>query len=214
MTDHIRDSRRDFKKGVLLEEDLPQNPLELLRSWYQVAMESGEIDANAMSLATIDEDGYPVSRIVLMRELSAGGITFFTNYRSAKGRQLEAHPKAEVQFFWKSLERQVRVRGVVSRIAPAESDAYFASRPRESQLGAWASPQSSIIQSRADLEELLNKQADRFAKDVAIPRPPHWGGLRLSPVDFEFWQGRPNRLHDRLKAFLENDVWVWRRLAP
>lgn len=214
MTDHIRDSRRDFKKGVLLEEDIPQNPLELLRSWYQVAMEAGEIDANAMSLATIDEEGFPVSRIVLMRELSAAGITFFTNYRSAKGRQLEAHPKAEVQFFWKSLERQVRVRGIVSRISTAESDAYFASRPRESQLGAWASPQSSVIQSRTDLEELLKKQAERFAKDVAIPRPPHWGGLRLSPMDIEFWQGRPNRLHDRLKAFSENGVWVWRRLAP
>lgn len=214
MSNDIRDSRRDFSKGTLLEQDVPDDPMELLLSWYRDAVKASEPDANAMSLATLDLDGYPVSRIVLMRDASASGITFFTNYQSAKGRQLEALPKAEVQFFWKLLERQVRVRGIVEKVTARESDEYFASRPRESQVGAWASPQSTVIPSRQRLEELVQLQFDRFAGHNTIPRPPHWGGFRLVPHNYEFWQGRPSRLHDRLRCFRENQDWVWQRLAP
>jgi pyridoxamine 5'-phosphate oxidase len=211
----MKHSRRDFAKGTLLEDQVPSDPYKLLEDWYQAAVGSGEFDANAMSLSTLDEDGYPVSRIVLMRGLSTEGITFFTNYLSAKGRQLDRNPKAEVQFLWKGLERQVRVRGRVERISSAESDQYFASRPRDSQLGAWASPQSQFLASREELEQRLEEQANRFSGEASIPRPPHWGGFRLVPLDFEFWQGRPNRLHDRLKAFLKDSgSWTWRRLAP
>ncbi len=215
MTGDMKHSRRDFAKGTLLEDQVPSDPCKLLEDWYQAAVGSGEVDANAMSLSTLDEDGYPVSRIVLMRGLSTEGITFFTNYLSAKGRQLDRNPKAEVQFLWKALERQVRVRGRVERISSAESDQYFASRPRDSQLGAWASPQSQFLASREELEQRLQEQSTRFSGETSIPRPPHWGGFRLVPLDFEFWQGRPNRLHDRLKAFpKDSGSWIWRRLAP
>ncbi len=215
MTEDLKHSRRDFAKGTLLEDQVPPDPYKLLEEWYQAAVGSGEVDANAMSLSTLDEDGYPVSRIVLMRGLSIEGITFYTNYLSAKGRQLDSNPKAQVQFLWKALERQVRVRGRVERISSAESDQYFASRPRDSQLGAWASPQSQFLASREELEQRLQEQSSRFSGEASIPRPPHWGGFRLVPLDFEFWQGRPNRLHDRLKAFSKDSgTWSWRRLAP
>jgi pyridoxamine 5'-phosphate oxidase len=167
-----------------------------------------------MSLSTIDDDGYPVSRIVLMRGLSSQGLTFFTNYKSAKGRHLEARPKAEVQFFWRHLERQVRVRGVVKKISAEESDHYFASRPRDSQIGAWASPQSQVIRSRDELEDLFRTFSAKFADLEAVPRPPHWGGFRLEATDVEFWQGRSNRLHDRLCARRVGQDWHWQRLAP
>ncbi len=214
MTDSLKNSRRDFEKSVLLENALPNNPLELLLEWYQDAVKVSEPDANAMTLATLDLEGYPVSRVVLMRDASAKGITFFTNYQSAKGQQIAAHPKAEVQFFWKLLERQVRIRGGVEKVSPSESDAYFASRPRDSQIGAWASPQSSVITSREQLEDMVQNHVTRFAGQASIPRPPHWGGFRLIPIDFEFWQGRPSRLHDRLKALRQNEQWTWQRLAP
>lgn len=214
MTDSLKHVRRDFSKGALLEGDLPSDPLQLLLRWYQDAVESGEADPNAMSLSTLDKDGYPVSRVVLLREATADGLSFFTNYNSAKGGEIEANPKGALQFFWKALERQVRVRGRIERVPSEESDAYFASRPRESQIGAWASPQSSIIPSRETLERMVAELTAKFAGETSVPRPPHWGGYRLVPVSYEFWQGRPSRLHDRMQALLVNDRWTWCRLAP
>lgn len=214
MNDTLKNLRRDFTKGTLTEDELPADPLELLLSWYQMAQASGEADPNAMSLSTLDLDGYPVSRVVLLRNATTAGLSFFTNYHSAKGREIEAQPKAGVQFYWKSLERQIRVKGLIKRLSAEESDAYFASRPRESQIGAWASPQSEVISSRDVIEKSVAEYTEKFSTLTEIPRPPHWGGYRLSPEVYEFWQGRPSRLHDRIRASLQNGVWRWERLAP
>ena len=214
MTDFLKNVRRDFTKGALLENELPEDPLDLLLNWYQAAVDSKEQDANAMSLSTLDLDGYPVSRVVLLRYATKDGLSFFTNYKSAKGLEIEKNPKGAVQFLWKSLERQVRVRGRIERLPAAESDAYFASRPRESQIGAWASPQSEVIVSRETIENSVEAYTAKFASEATVPRPPHWGGYRILPVTFEFWQGRPSRLHDRMRASRVNDGWKWERLAP
>ena len=214
MTDSLKNVRRDFTKGALLENELPEDPLDLLLNWYQAAVDSKEQDANAMSLSTLDLDGYPVSRVVLLRYATKDGLSFFTNYKSAKGLEIEKNPKGAVQFFWKSLERQVRVRGRIERLPAAESDAYFASRPRESQIGAWASPQSEVIVSRETIENSVAAYTAKFASEATVPRPPHWGGYRILPVTFEFWQGRPSRLHDRMRASRVSDGWKWERLAP
>jgi pyridoxamine 5'-phosphate oxidase len=214
MTDFLKNVRRDFTKGALLENELPEDPLDLLLNWYQAAVDSKEQDANAMSLSTLDLDGYPVSRVVLLRYATKDGLSFFTNYKSAKGLEIEKNPKGAVQFLWKSLERQVRVRGRIERLPAAESDAYFASRPRESQIGAWASPQSEVIVSRETIENSVAAYTAKFASEATVPRPPHWGGYRILPVTFEFWQGRPSRLHDRMRASRVSDGWKWERLAP
>jgi pyridoxamine 5'-phosphate oxidase len=214
MTDFLKNVRRDFTKGALLENELPEDPLDLLLNWYQAAVDSKEQDANAMSLSTLDLDGYPVSRVVLLRYATKDGLSFFTNYKSAKGLEIEKNPKGAVQFLWKSLERQVRVRGRIERLPAAESDAYFDSRPRESQIGAWASPQSEVIVSRETIENSVAAYTAKFASEATVPRPPHWGGYRILPVTFEFWQGRPSRLHDRMRASRVNDGWKWERLAP
>ena len=214
MTDFLKNVRRDFTTGALLENELPEDPLDLLLNWYQAAVDSKEQDANAMSLSTLDLDGYPVSRVVLLRYATKDGLSFFTNYKSAKGLEIEKNPKGAVQFLWKSLERQVRVRGRIERLPAAESDAYFASRPRESQIGAWASPQSEVIVSRETIENSVAAYTAKFASEATVPRPPHWGGYRILPVTFEFWQGRPSRLHDRMRASRVSDGWKWERLAP
>jgi len=214
MDDNLKNSRYDFGKGSLLEDSVPKSPVELLMAWYRNAVSQGIPDANAMSLSTVDAEGYPVSRIVLLRDAGESGLNFFTNYHSAKGHQLATNPKAAIQFFWQSLERQVRVRGVVESLSSQESDAYFASRPRDSQIGAWASPQSEVIHSRQVLEENVALYNEKFKGLSTVPRPPHWGGYRLVPDTYEFWQGRPSRLHDRLRARLVRNEWVWDRLAP
>lgn len=219
MTDTLKHSRRDFEKGILLERDAPQNPLDLLMNWYQEAVKNGVADANAMSLSTLDAQGFPVSRIVLLRDIrqdsnAKNELIFFTNYESCKGQEIAACPKGGLLFFWQPLERQVRVRGRFEKISAADSDAYFATRPRESQIGAWASPQSQIVESRDALESRVNEFSEKFRTAGTIPRPANWGGYRLIPDLFEFWQGRPSRLHDRLRATLSSGEWVWARLAP
>jgi pyridoxamine 5'-phosphate oxidase len=219
MDDTLKHSRRDFKKGVLLESDVPKNPLDLLMKWYLEAVDQGVPDANAMGLSTLDLEGFPVSRIVLLRDLtkntsSQSGLNFFTNYESAKGHEIQSCPKGGALFFWQPLERQVRVRGLLEKISAEESDAYFATRPRESQIGAWASPQSQKVGSRDDLEGRVATFTERFKSLATIPRPDHWGGYKLVPDVVEFWQGRPSRLHDRLLATLRGADWVWERLAP
>jgi pyridoxamine 5'-phosphate oxidase len=214
MDSPLENIRRDFSKGVLLEHELPESPYALFDKWLKDASAQAIPDHNAMSLSTMDAQGFPVSRIVLLREAAASGFCFYTNYQSSKGEELLANPKAAIQFFWPTLERQIRVRGVVEKLSAAESDVYFASRPRDSQIGAWASPQSEMVGSREFLDENFARYLEKF-KDVAkIPRPPHWGGFRLKPNQFEFWQGRPSRMHDRFKVLLDGTTWRWQRLAP
>ncbi len=206
--------RRDYSQGSLLEDHIPAHPIEMFSGWLQYAIDQNIPDANAMNLATLDMDGFPTSRIVLLREANAAGLSFYTNYLSAKGQEIEKLPRGSVNFFWSTLERQIRVRGYFEKLPAQESDAYFASRPRSSQLGAWASPQSSVISSRAALEHKMAEMTVQFASDEHIPRPSNWGGYRLVPDQFEFWQGRTSRLHDRLRATLEEEKWTWQRLAP
>ena len=219
MTDHdpdlsaIRDRRVQYETAGLDIGELADDPIEQWLRWHGEAVDAGVVEPNAMSLATVDDQGVPDARYVLVRGADARGLAFYSNYNSAKGRQLDARPVAAATFGWLDLHRQVRVRGIVQRTSAADSDEYFASRPRPSQIGAWASPQSTVICDRAHLDALVAEQTKRF-EGVDVPRPAHWGGWRLVPDLFEFWQGRPNRLHDRLIYQLVDASWRASRLAP
>lgn len=209
----LRDRRVQYETAGLDRADLSESPFAQWHRWYDEAMQAGIAEPNAMTVSTIASDDGPDSRVVLAREVSSDGIVFYTNYASAKSTQLERRPAAAAVFAWLDLHRQVRVRGLVRRVADAVSDEYFASRPRESQIGAWASPQSEVIADRAVLERSFASESERFA-GRAVPRPPHWGGWVIIPQEFEFWQGRPNRLHDRFRYRHANGTWVIERLAP
>ena len=195
--------------------DVDLDPIVQWHRWHDDALQGGVAEPNAMTVATLGSDGVPDARIVLVREATARGLVFYTNYGSTKSRQLEASPVAAGVFSWLDLHRQVRLRARVERVSDAESDAYFASRPRASQLGAWASPQSEEIADRSALESLVIGYDEEFV-DSDVPRPPHWGGWRLVPLEWEFWQGRPSRLHDRLRYRLDATTgrWTISRLAP
>jgi pyridoxamine 5'-phosphate oxidase len=209
------DRRREYQRAALDETDVDASPVTQFERWLAEAVEAQVPEPTAMTLATVGEDGRPAARIVLLKGVDAGGVLFFTNYESRKGRELAIHPHAALLFHWVELERQVRIEGMVSTVPAAESDAYFASRPRPSRLGAWASPQSKPIPDRGWLEREFIAAQDRFAADPdSIPRPPHWGGYRLLPSTFEFWQGRQSRLHDRIRYRLEDARWRIERLAP
>jgi pyridoxamine 5'-phosphate oxidase len=209
----IADLRREYTQAGLTEMAAGSDPLALFHLWFSQAQAAGVLEPNAMSLATVSADGRPSVRVVLMKGFDEEGITFFTNYGSRKGRELDADPNAAIAFWWQELERQVRIEGRVWRVSPAESDEYFGKRPLGSRLGAWASSQSEVISDRESLDRLLSELAARYP-DGNVPRPPHWGGYRLVPDVVEFWQGRPNRLHDRIR-FRRSDVgWVRDRLAP
>jgi pyridoxamine 5'-phosphate oxidase len=189
-----------------------EDPLARFREWYEQAVAAGVVEPEAMALATAAPDGAPSVRFVLLKGIGAGGVEFFTNYESRKGRELAANPRGALAVLWKPLHRQVRLEGVVERLAAEESDAYFATRGRGSRLGAWASAQSTEIPDRATLEARLAAADARYGDD--IPRPPYWGGYRLRPDVVEFWEGRPNRLHDREELRRTERGWTSRRLSP
>jgi pyridoxamine 5'-phosphate oxidase len=206
--------RRHYERAVLSEATIAGSWYDQLRLWFDEAVAlDGSPEPNALQLATVDEDGRPALRTVLAKGIDERGVTFYTNYASAKARDLDARPYAAAQFLWLGLERQVRLVGPVQRVSADETERYFHSRPRGSQLGAWASPQSQVIASREELDRALVEIAERFGEGE-IPVPPHWGGYLLTPETAEFWQGRPDRLHDRLRFRLDGGVWVLERLAP
>jgi pyridoxamine 5'-phosphate oxidase len=206
--------RKEYQKHVFSQEDAAENAIEQFDRWWQEALKSDIEEVNAMTLATASADGLPAARIVLLKGYDELGFQFYTNYESFKGKQLEENPRACLVFFWKELERQVRITGLVEKLSEKESNDYFRVRPEGSRIGAWASPQSNVIESSDWLIQQVKTFEAKFS-DSEIPRPPHWGGYLVRPVTIEFWQGRPNRLHDRLQYSLkENGSWLIERLAP
>lgn len=214
MTDlDLANSRKDYTLKTLEIESVQDNPLAQFKIWFEEALAAKALEANAMHLSTVEADGKPSARIVLLKELDEQGFVFFTNYKSRKGKALEENPFVALTFFWPELERQVRVEGKVQKVSIEESATYFHSRPRGSQLGAWASPQSQEIENRAVLEENLEKIEQQFTGQE-IDLPTFWGGYVVIPTYIEFWQGRSNRLHDRIVFVKEGNNWVKKRLAP
>lgn len=210
----IADIRKDYKLKAFTEQEAKKDPIDQFSQWWEEAVAAEIDEVNAMTLATASSTGMPDARIVLLKEFDANGFVFFTNYTSAKGQQMEENPYATLVFFWKELERQVRISGKVERVSEEESDQYYNSRPEGSRIGAWASPQSQVIESREWLDQQDQKFRELF-RSKPILRPPHWGGYRVKPVRIEFWQGRSNRLHDRLYYTLnQQGSWNMERLAP
>jgi pyridoxamine 5'-phosphate oxidase len=209
----LSELRLSYTKAGLLESDAHADPIEQFRLWFGQALNAGIEEPNAVALATTGRDGTPDARMVLLKGFDSSGFVFYTNFRSRKAVELEQNPRATLLFYWPDLERQVRISGTAARISDEESDVYFASRPRGHQIGAWASNQSEEIRSREDLERHAEEIAARF-DDSDVPRPPHWGGYRVVADAVEFWQGRPNRLHDRLEYHRTTDGWIVRRLSP
>jgi len=205
--------RREYAVGGLDESDLAPNPVDMVRHWLRDSVTAGLYEPNAMVVSTVSESGGPASRIVLLKGLDDRGFVFYTNYSSRKGAELVANPACALLFPWHGLERQVRVEGVAHRLSGAENDAYFETRPHASQLGAWASPQSEVIEDRAALDARYDEVAARFGEGT-IPTPEHWGGFRVEHESVEFWQGRRGRMHDRLRYRRTPQGWVTERLAP
>jgi pyridoxamine 5'-phosphate oxidase len=211
---HIADIRKDYRLQTLDEAGVAADPIQQFGIWWQEALQSEIVEVNAMTLATANEQGVPSARIVLLKGYDERGFVFFSNYESKKAGDLQVNPMASLVFFWKELERQVRISGRVEKVTELESDQYFQSRPEGSRIGAWASPQSTVISSRQVIEEKVEELQASF-EGKEIPRPLHWGGYRVVPSSIEFWQGRSSRLHDRIQYTLQSDDnWVIERLAP
>jgi pyridoxamine 5'-phosphate oxidase len=205
--------RIDFSGPALHEADMAADPLRQFQTWLEEAKSTGQPEPHAMALATATPDGQPSARIVLLRGLDERGFVFYTNLDSRKGQELAANPRAALVFYWEGLHRQVRIEGSVERVSDQEADAYFQSRPPGSQFSAWASPQSRVVANRDTLEQRLQEVLGRYP-DGPPPRPPFWGGYRVRPVVYEFWQGRPIRLHDRIRYVRKEDGWRLERLGP
>ncbi len=213
LTHNLADLRQHYTKGGLEEHQIPDSPFTLFNEWFKQAGELGVLEPNAMVLSTVSADNKPSSRVVLLKGIEDAGFIFYSNYESRKGKELEHNPYVSILFFWPEAERQMRIEGKVSKISTESSKEYFVSRPRESQLGAWASAQSSIIKGRHSIEESYQQCLAQYeGKD--IPLPDFWGGYIIHPSSFEFWQGRPSRLHDRMKYTKEQDSWLIVRLSP
>ena len=213
MKDDIAGMRKEYSQKELLENEVNKDPIQQFQQWWKQALATEIEEPNAMTLATTSMDAVPSARIVLMKDFSENGFVFFTNYNSFKGQQMSENPKACLLFFWKELERQVRITGLVIKLNAAENDEYFFSRPEASQIGAWTSPQSQVIENRNWLDDRFQKLENEMKGN--IKRPSYWGGYIVKPVIIEFWQGRPNRLHDRIQYTLQDDGnWKIERLAP
>ena len=213
MNESIADIRKDYRLHTLNETDIAADPIEQFAHWWNDALHAEILEVNAMTLATATNDGKPSARIVLLKSFDKNGFVFFTNYESQKGKELEENANAALVFFWKEIERQVRIEGIVEKTTAEESDEYFFSRPEGSRIGAWSSPQSEVIAGRQILE--ANEHTYKVKFTNSIPRPPHWGGYRVMPLKIEFWQGRSNRLHDRFLYTKTNEgSWKVDRLAP
>lgn len=210
----IAEIRKDYTKATLDQTEVSKNPIAQFEKWFDEAIKSKALEPNAMTLSTITEVGKPSARIVLLKGVENSSFLFYTNYHSQKGKELDANPACALTFFWPELERQVRIEGVCTRVSEATSDAYFKSRPRGSQLGAWASPQSTMIKNRELLEARVKELEKRFEGKETLPKPKQWGGYAVEPLEIEFWQGRPSRLHDRIVYYKTDGTWTIHRLAP
>lgn len=211
--ENIQNLRQDYRAAELSEADIDKNPIAQFEKWFKDALDAKLYEPNVMTLATAGLSGKPSSRILLLKGFDEDGFVFFTNYNSKKGKDLQENPQAALQFFWPELERQVRIEGIVTKATAEASTAYFHSRPKGSQIGASASPQSTVIPDREILEERV-KELTAAYQETEVPRPEHWGGYVLKPAHIEFWQGRPSRLHDRITYTSVNGVWTINRLAP
>jgi pyridoxamine 5'-phosphate oxidase len=211
---YLADLRKEYSRAALDVSTTHDDPIKQFELWFQEAMKAEVLEANAMTLATVDSNNKPSARIVLLKGVENSKFIFFTNYQSDKGKELDHNPACALTFFWPELERQIRVEGTASRVDAIRSEMYFQSRPRGSQIGAWASPQSSIIDNREILEERVLKLEERFRGQTVLPKPQQWGGYEIDPVLIEFWQGRPSRLHDRIQYTRIEGEWKRNRLAP
>ena len=209
----IKNLRLNYKKSTIDFKNLAKNPIQYFMNWFEDALKVNNLEANACVLSSVSSDNYPSSRVVLLKGVNENGFTFFTNYKSSKAKDIDANPNVALNFYWPELERQVRIVGIAKKITINDSDTYFKSRPRESQMGAWLSDQSKVIGLDYNFMETLNSLESKF-KDKEVERPLHWGGYCIEPIKIEFWQGRPSRLHDRLEYKREDGKWIYKRLAP
>lgn len=209
----IKNLRLNYKKSTIDFKNLAKNPIQYFMNWFEDALKVNKQEANACVLSSVSSDNCPSSRVVLLKGVNENGFTFFTNYKSSKAKDIDANPNVALNFYWPELERQVRIAGIAKKIMINDSDTYFKSRPRESQMGAWLSDQSKVIGLDYNFMETLNSLESKF-KDKEVERPLHWGGYCIEPIKVEFWQGRPSRLHDRLEYKIEDGKWIYKRLAP